>query len=112
MATHLDGLKRATGPDGGVLSPVFEAVSLCAPVAGNMGGWVLLDRVLLAGPWSTAGWPLCEQSVGLDGRFLGLIQQGSSDVVMIALSWESMGRGRNTGHEPTHAAWPPSEVLL
>ena len=27
----------ATSPDGCVLSPVFKAVSLCAPVAGELG---------------------------------------------------------------------------
>ena len=44
IATNLDGFKRgldkfleATSPDGFVLSPVFEVVSLCAPVAGEHG---------------------------------------------------------------------------
>ena len=45
----------ATNPDGYVLPPVFEAVSLCAPVAGNMGGRVLLHHALPC--WSLAnGW--------------------------------------------------------
>ena len=61
MATNLDGFKsgvdkfleekaiRATGPDGCVLPPGFEAVSLCAPVAGEHGweGAVALCPALL-----------------------------------------------------------------
>ena len=51
----------ATSPDGCVLSPLSEAVSLWAPVAGEHG-WEGA-----VGPWPMAGWPLCEQSAGLDG---------------------------------------------
>ena len=58
----------ATSPDGFVLPPVFEEVSLCAPVAGEHG-WegAVSFMSCLVGPWPMAGWPLCEQSAGLDG---------------------------------------------
>ena len=58
----------ATSPDGCVLPPVSKAVSLSAPVAGEHG-WegAVLHHVLLVNPWPMAGWPLCEQSAGLDG---------------------------------------------
>ena len=57
----------ATSPDSCVLSPVFKAVSLCAPVAGEHGWEGAVHHVLLFGPWPTAGWPLWEQSAGLAG---------------------------------------------
>ena len=44
----------ATSPDGCVLSPVFEAVSLCAPVAGEHG-WegavASCPALLVPGQW-------------------------------------------------------------
>ena len=57
----------AASPDGCVLFPVFEAVSLCAPVAGEHGWEGAAVAPCPACSWSTAVWPLCEQSAGLDG---------------------------------------------
>ena len=48
-----------TSPHGYVLHPLTEAGCLCTPAAGEHG-WEV-------GPWPMAGWPLCEQSAGLDG---------------------------------------------
>ena len=61
----------ATISDSYVLPPVSKAVSLCAPVAGEHGPeGAAVPMSCLVGPRPTAGWPLCEQSAGLDGSLV------------------------------------------
>ena len=58
----------ATSPDGCVLpSNIRGSKPVCTSCWGTWVGGCCCTMSSLVGPWLMAGWPLCEQSAGLDG---------------------------------------------